>query len=210
MSNPPRTRPRSADFPVCGWGGLSSPPHFKDSLREISFRRILFMNREGDWKVAPNSRLESLLYGVAQTFQSGRFTGAPREFFRGIPSLERILFPALLAILLVCSTAPVSAQQRQTGGTGARPTTGGFSGAGRGTGEYPRSTDVGEAMISVDPETRKIVIIADDDTNLQVKNVIESLDRPKPQVLIKVVFLQVTLGNDLDFGVEASYTHRAG
>ncbi|MGZ8939568.1 MAG: type II secretion system protein GspD [Limisphaerales bacterium] len=96
---------------------------------------------------------------------------------------------------------PLSQQQQQ------RPGAGGLSGA-RGAGEYPRSTDVGEAMISVDPETRKIIVIADEDTNLQVQNVIQSLDQPKPQVLIKVVFLQVTLGNDLDLGVEASYTHR--
>lgn len=96
-------------------------------------------------------------------------------------------------------------QQRQTGAAGRT----GLSGA-RGSGEYPRSTEVGEAMISVDPETRKIIVIADEDTNLQVQNVIQSLDQPKPQVLIKVVFLQVTLGNDLDLGVEASYTHRRG
>ena len=34
-----------------------------------------------------------------------------------------------------------------------------------------------------------------------------SLDRPKPQVLIKVVFLEVTHSDDLDFGVEGSYSH---
>jgi general secretion pathway protein D len=117
--------------------------------------------------------------------------------------------PALMAALIVFGGAPVLAQQRQQGATGARAT-GGASGLGRSSGEYPRSTDVGDAMISVDPETRKIIVITDDDTNLQVQNVIQSLDRPKPQVLIKVVFLQVTLGNDLDLGVEASYTHRSG
>lgn len=114
----------------------------------------------------------------------------------------------LLILLLVFSGADLFAQiqqQRQTGAAGRT----GLSGA-RGSGEYPRSTDVGEAMISVDPETRKIIVIADEDTNLQVQNVIQSLDQPKPQVLIKVVFLQVTLGNDLDLGVEASYTHRRG
>jgi type II secretory pathway component GspD/PulD (secretin) len=111
------------------------------------------------------------------------------------------VIPILLATLLAFSTTPLLAQQRPLGTTGA-------GGLARGSGEYPRSTDVGEAMISVDPETRKIIIIADDDTNLQVQSVIQSLDRPKPQVLINVVFLQVTLGNDLDFGVEASYTHR--
>jgi type II secretory pathway component GspD/PulD (secretin) len=113
-------------------------------------------------------------------------------------------FPALFICLLAFSLSQPLAQQQQQ-----RPGAGGLSGA-RAAGEYPRSTDVGEAMISVDPETRKIIIIADEETNLQVQNVIQSLDRPKPQVLIKVVFLQVTLGNDLDLGVEASYTHRSG
>ena len=114
---------------------------------------------------------------------------------------------AILSIAFALSAPQLSAQQqqRQTGGAGRATGSGGL---GRGAGEYPRSTDVGEAMISVDPETRKIIVIADEDTNLQVQNVIQSLDQPKPQVLIKVVFLQVTLGNDLDLGVEASYTHR--
>lgn len=111
------------------------------------------------------------------------------------------------ALLLLTAADLFAQQQRQTGrATTGRATTGGLSGA-RGSGEYPRSTDVGDAMISVDPETRKIIVIADEETNLQVQNVIQSLDRPKPQVLIKVVFVQVTLGNDLDLGVEGSFTH---
>jgi general secretion pathway protein D len=115
-------------------------------------------------------------------------------------------FGASVLISFALTAPQLSAQQqRQTGGAG-RAT--GASGLGRGSGDYPRSTDVGEAMISVDPETRKIIVIADEDTNLQVQNVIQNLDRPKPQVLINVVFMQVTLGNDLDLGVEASYTHR--
>lgn len=114
---------------------------------------------------------------------------------------------ALLLMTLALAAPELSAQQQRQAGGGARRTTG-ASGLGRASGEYPRSTDVGEAMISVDPETRKIIVIADEDTNLQVQNVIQNLDQPKPQVLINVVFMQVTLGNDLDLGVEASYTHR--
>ena len=118
-----------------------------------------------------------------------------------------MLSSLLLATAFAFTVRDVFAQQQaQTGRATGR--TGGLSGQ-RGSGEYPRSTDVGEAMISVDPETRKIIVIADEDTNLQVQNVIQSLDRPKPQVLIKVVFVQVTLGSDLDLGVEASYTHRS-
>jgi general secretion pathway protein D len=36
---------------------------------------------------------------------------------------------------------------------------------------------------------------------------VSNLDRPKPQVLIKVVFLEVQHDNALDFGVEAQYNH---
>src|SRR5688572_125812 len=120
---------------------------------------------------------------------------------------RRNLVLTVAAALIVFSAVDLFAQQQQQRQTTGRATTGGLSGAGRGSGEYPRSTDVGEAMISVDPETRKIIVIADEETNLQVQNVIQSLDRPKPQVLIKVVFVQVTLGNDLDLGVEGSFTH---
>src|SRR5204863_1162680 len=38
-----------------------------------------------------------------------------------------------------------------------------------------------------------------------ISQVISNLDRPKPQVLIKVVFLEVTRNDSLDFGVEGSY-----
>ena len=124
----------------------------------------------------------------------------------GERALPAIVF--MFAIVGLLGAVDCLAQQRQAGQGAGRATGTGLAGAGRGSGEYPRSTEVDEAMISVDPETRKIIVIADEDTNLQVQNVIQSLDRPKPQVLIKVVFLQVTLGNDLDLGVEASYTHR--
>ena len=75
-------------------------------------------------------------------------------------------------------------------------------GAGSGTRVYPNNTQVGEATISIDPETRKIIIVSDDATNLRIKDVIASLDNPRPQVLIKVVFLEITYNNSSDIGVE--------
>src|SRR2546423_9985408 len=65
-------------------------------------------------------------------------------------------------------------------------------------------------MISVDPETRRLIVITDDETGGYVSQVISNLDRPKPQVLIKVVFLEVTHNNSLDFGVEGSYGKNIG
>jgi general secretion pathway protein D len=61
-------------------------------------------------------------------------------------------------------------------------------------------------MITIDPETRSLVIVTDEDTHRELESVIHTLDKPKPQVLIKVVFLEVTYNNSSDIGVEGSYT----
>lgn len=63
---------------------------------------------------------------------------------------------------------------------------------------------VGEASIHIDPETGQLIVISDDETNEHIRKVLESLDKPVPQVLIKVLFLEVTHADDLELGVEAS------
>jgi general secretion pathway protein D len=69
---------------------------------------------------------------------------------------------------------------------------------------------VGEAIVSSDPETRKLVVITDDETAKQIGEVISNLDRAVPQVLIKVVFLEVTYRKGLDLGVEGNYQKASG
>ncbi len=125
-------------------------------------------------------------------------------------------FGLLLITLLGLSAGSVLAQQRTgtatRGGTGTgstRPSTGGAGGASSRSGGYPSSTQLGEAMISTDPEARKIIIVTDDATFEQMKDVVENLDKPKPQVLIKVVFVEVTHSDDLDLGIEGKYVHNA-
>src|ERR1019366_8586729 len=59
---------------------------------------------------------------------------------------------------------------------------------------------------SSDPDTKQITVIADDETAQYIKQVIHGLDRPKPQVLIKVVFLEVTYNNASDIGIEGNIT----
>jgi type II secretory pathway component GspD/PulD (secretin) len=111
----------------------------------------------------------------------------------------------LLILLFLWDATQAIAQQQRT--TQQRTTTG----AGRvGTGGYPSSTQIGEAIISSDPETRQLIIIADEDTNLQIRQIIANLDRPKPQVRIEVVFMEVTHRNALDFGLQGNYTYRSG
>ena len=78
------------------------------------------------------------------------------------------------------------------------------------TANYPSSTQVGQATISTDPETRKLVVVTDDETAENIGMVIRNLDRPAPQVLIKVVFLEATYSKGLDLGVEGSFSKNMG
>jgi type II secretion system protein D len=99
---------------------------------------------------------------------------------------------------------PATQQQRPAGAT-ATPRPGGGS-AGTSSRQYTNSTMVGDAMITSDVETRRLIVVTDEITNESIKTIIATLDKPKPQVLINVVFVQVTHTDDLDLGAEATYT----
>lgn len=75
------------------------------------------------------------------------------------------------------------------------------------TTSYPSSTDIGQARITYDPETRSLIVVADEDTAANITNMVGQLDRPAPQVLINCVFLEATYTKGLDLGVEGAYTH---
>jgi general secretion pathway protein D len=97
-------------------------------------------------------------------------------------------------------------------------TTGAFGGGGGGGGggsssansattrQYRNATMLGDAIVDIDPETRSLIIVADSETQAEIAKVIDNLDRPKPQVLIKVLFAQVTLDKNSDIGVEGNYS----
>ena len=126
----------------------------------------------------------------------------------------------ITAGLILLAASPAFAQGR--GGTttqGGRGGTvgggggGGFTGGGGGGGgtasanrQYQNTTMVGDATITSDVDTRRLIVVTDDATNENIRMIIANLDKPKPQVLINVVFLQVTHDNVLDLGAEASYT----
>ena len=96
--------------------------------------------------------------------------------------------------------------QRNTGGGGG----GGTSLGGSGSRSYTPNGTVWQAMISADPETRRLIVITDDDTSQFISQVITNLDRPKPQVLIKVVFLEVTHRKGSDIGIEGARSKEMG
>jgi general secretion pathway protein D len=72
---------------------------------------------------------------------------------------------------------------------------------------YPSSTDIGQARITYDAETRSIIVVADEATAAHITNVISQLDRPTPQVLIKCVFMEATYSKGSDIGVKGTYSH---
>ena len=72
--------------------------------------------------------------------------------------------------------------------------------------QYTPAGAVGTATISVDPETRQLIVITDEETSAQISQVVTNLDRPKPQVLIKVVFVEVTHTDGSDIGIEGGFT----
>jgi len=115
----------------------------------------------------------------------------------------------LLAVAGVGLLGIVAAQAQFPGGFG------GFGGQNQNrntanTRQYNTAGTVGTASISVDPETRQLIVIADDETQSQISQVITNLDRPKPQVLIKVVFVEVTHSDGSDIGVEGGFTATDG
>jgi general secretion pathway protein D len=122
-------------------------------------------------------------------------------------------------ILSVCLGLAFHAIAQQRGGGGGGGFGGGGGGAGRsGTGtsastttrQYPNNTTIGDAYFSIDPETRRVVYIADEATALAISQVLTNLDRPKPQVLIKCVFLEVTRDDSSDIGIEGYYSKNLG
>lgn len=131
---------------------------------------------------------------------------------------------ALTLALLLSGTAFLSAQQTSirpsassragststagrttatTGRTAGSNTSSAFTSGAR---QYRNNTVLGDAVIQVDPESRSLVIISDDETHAEIVKIIKSLDRPKPQVLIKVLFADVVYNDDLDIGLEGAYT----
>ena len=73
------------------------------------------------------------------------------------------------------------------------------------TGNYNSAGSVGNANIMAEPDSHDIIINADENTTAALKEIIKNLDKPQPQVLIKVVFLEVTHNNSSDIGIEGNY-----
>ena len=89
----------------------------------------------------------------------------------------------------------------RTGGTGA---------GGMGSRQYFNNTMLGDALIEFDIETRSVIVIADEETNLQIAELIKELDKPKSQVLIKVAFVELTHNDNSNLGIDAVFSGSIG
>jgi len=125
--------------------------------------------------------------------------------------LSRLLRAGLLLAFLL-PILPDTAHAQRAGSrpaaAPARPAASAYNATGLRS--YRSNTLLGDAIIQIDPESRSIVIVADDETHASIAKVIAKLDNPKPQVLIKVVFVEVTFDKDFDVGLEGNYTVKVG
>jgi general secretion pathway protein D len=120
-------------------------------------------------------------------------------------------------VLGVCLGAALAAHAQQRGG-GGFPGFGPFGGANRGgfgssgtaASQYSPNGTVGNLTITVDPDTGNVTAIGDKATLESLSQVLANLDRPKPQVLIKVVFLEVMHNNSSAIGVEGGWMGSSG
>ncbi len=109
--------------------------------------------------------------------------------------LSRLLRGGLVLLLAIAGANwPGLTQQRST--------------SSRSGGNYLNATEVGEAVISSDPETRKLIVVTDDETAGYIGQIVTNLDRAAPQVLINVVFVEVTYRKGSDVGVEGSFSQQ--
>ncbi len=120
-------------------------------------------------------------------------------------NISSINYKTISVLLLVAclSVMDATAQGRTTMG---RSSTSMSSSSSNNSTTY-RAGQAWEALIQTDTDTSSIIVITDEEANEHIAKIIEDLDRPMPQVLIKVVFLEVTHRDDLDIGVEAKFDH---
>lgn len=133
------------------------------------------------------------------------------------PKLLAIWVPAFALLALTASLQAQtsrnntsSSNTRSSSSANRSTSNSGGNSSSNGVRQYRSNTLLGDALIQVDPESRSVVVVTDDDTHAAITKVISSLDHPKPQVLIKVVFVEVAFDKNLDVGIEGNYTFKVG
>lgn len=113
--------------------------------------------------------------------------------------LRRLLGPLLVTLLALPAMAQFGAGFQGAAGLGST--------ANIQPRQYRSNTMLGDALIQIDPETRSLIIITDEGTNEQIQSLLRTIDRPRPQVLLEVLFVEVTDRDSLDFGIQGEYRY---
>jgi general secretion pathway protein D len=77
-----------------------------------------------------------------------------------------------------------------------------------GTQEEERRAIEGQADVQADAATNSLVIRTSPRNLEAIRNIIQNLDRPRPQVLIKVLIAEVTLDKNTKYGVEGFWENK--
>ena len=120
----------------------------------------------------------------------------------------RHLVGPLLVLALGFGCLLPDALAQFTGRSSSR--TGSNSAGGMGSRQYFNNTMLGDALIEFDIETRSVIVIADEETNQQINDLIQELDKPKSQVLIKVAFVELTHNDNSNLGIDAVFSGSIG
>src|ERR1041384_8191807 len=97
--------------------------------------------------------------------------------------MKLMRFKRIGLLVVACALATMAQAQPGPGGIGGFTPFGGTttttprSTTSRNT-SYPSSTDIGQARITYDAETRSVIVVADVETAAHIKEVVGQLDRP--------------------------------
>lgn len=121
--------------------------------------------------------------------------------------ISRVSVSICIGALVVSTTCAWGQARTGTGQGQMRAGGQSYSGSTVATSISQRAALKGDALIQYDVDTGTLIVVTDEETNEQIGKVVEALDLPVPEVLIKVVFLEITHTNSLDLGADITYQH---
>ncbi|MEZ6190657.1 MAG: type II secretion system secretin GspD [Phycisphaerales bacterium] len=83
-------------------------------------------------------------------------------------------------------------------------------GGGTAVGDDYSGTLVGQVTAVANEATNTLMVLTPEKNFSRVQAILDALDTPQPQVLIRVLIAEVTIDDDLDIGVEGEFTNLSG
>lgn len=96
------------------------------------------------------------------------------------------------------------------GGNNNNQPGGNNNGGGNTSGEDYSGTLVGQVTAVANEATNTLMVLTPEKNFPRVQAILDALDTPQPQVLIRVLIAEVTIDDELDIGVEGEFTNLSG